>query len=394
METQTDVEKRRKLGFTSEQWRTIVAMSTAVALRMLGLFLVLPVFTLYGQQFTNSKFLIGLAFGGYGLTMALVQYPFGRLSDRYGRKKILVIGMLLFSAGAVLAAIPPSIGWLIAARFLQGLGGITSVSFALIADVVEEERRSMAMAFLGIPIGLSFVVGVLLGPFLASLWGYASLFWITAGAGLLSTLHIAWIVREPERRAVAEKARWSFSSNILRLDACGFLLNFFMTTFFFFFPLMVGKYLKLQQYYEALGPMVVMAGVAMMIGSRIADKGASKPVSLVSFLALLCSAVLLFEHDRGIFSNHPLLWVIVGGILFFMGFSSLEPVLPALVSKLARREGYGATLGSFNTVQFLGNFAGGAVAGYLGQFSRHYAMGVLILVAFLGMLFVSRLQTQ
>ncbi|MBI3015109.1 MAG: MFS transporter [Candidatus Tectomicrobia bacterium] len=394
METQVQDRVIRRIGFTASQWQMIIAMSAAIGLRMLGLFLVLPVFTLYGQQFTDSNFLIGLAFGGYGLTMAIVQYPFGRLSDRYGRKRILIIGMLLFSAGAILAAMPPSIEWLIAARFLQGLGGITSVSFALIADVVQEERRSMAMAFLGIPIGLSFAIGVLLGPIFASLWGYASLFWITGVAGLLSTLHIILVVREPERHIRSAAAPWTPNGEILKLNACGFLMNFFMTSFFFYFPLMVGRYLSLREYYMALGPMVIMAGVSMFAASRIADRGASKAVSFASFSILLFSALVLFQHDQGVLSSHPLAWMIVGGILFFMGFSGLEPVLPALVSRLARRETYGASLGSFNTIQFLGNFAGGAIAGYLGHFSRGYAMGVLVLAAALGMLMISRLQAQ
>lgn len=394
METQVQDRVIRRIGFTASQWQMIIAMSAAIGLRMLGLFLVLPVFTLYGQQFTDSNFLIGLAFGGYGLTMAIVQYPFGRLSDRYGRKRILIIGMLLFSAGAILAAMPPSIEWLIAARFLQGLGGITSVSFALIADVVQEERRSMAMAFLGIPIGLSFAIGVLLGPIFASLWGYASLFWITGVAGLLSTLHITLVVREPERHIRSAAAPWTPNGEILKLNACGFLMNFFMTSFFFYFPLMVGRYLSLREYYMALGPMVIMAGVSMFAASRIADRGASKAVSFASFSILLFSALVLFQHDQGVLSSHPLAWMIVGGILFFMGFSGLEPVLPALVSRLARRETYGASLGSFNTIQFLGNFAGGAIAGYLGHFSRGYAMGVLVLAAALGMLMISRLQAQ
>jgi len=394
METQVQDRVIRRMGFTASQWQMIIAMSAAVGLRMLGLFLVLPVFTLYGQQFTDSKFLIGLAFGGYGLTMAIVQYPFGRFSDRYGRKRILIIGMLLFSAGAILAAIPASIEWLIAARFLQGLGGITSVSFALIADVVEEERRSMAMAFLGIPIGLSFAVGVLLGPILASYWGYASLFWITGVGGLLSALHITLVVREPEGHLRSAAVPWIPNGEILKLNACGFLMNFFMTSFFFYFPLMVGRYLSLRQYYMALGPMVIMAGLSMLAASRIADRGASKAVSFASFSILLFSALVLFRQDQGVPSSHALTWIIVAGILFFMGFSGLEPVLPALVSRLARRETYGASLGSFNTIQFLGNFAGGAIAGYLGHFSRGYAMGVLVLAAALGMLMISRLQAQ
>jgi MFS family permease len=140
---------------------------------MLGIFLVLPVFTLYGEQFTSSKPLIGLAFGAYGLSNALLQIPFGWLSDRFGRKPLLLVGLGLHSVGSILAAVPGNIAVLIAARLIQGAGAISSVAFALVADSVDEGSRATAMAFLGIPIGQSFAGGVLAGPAIASVAGYA-----------------------------------------------------------------------------------------------------------------------------------------------------------------------------------------------------------------------------
>ena len=178
-----------RFPFTSSQRRILLALATTVGLRMLGLFLVLPVFTLYGLQFTQSRFLVGFAFGCYGLTMAILQIPLGRLSDRIGRRKVLILGMALFSIGSFLCAVPEwfpppvRIGVLIAGRLVQGGGAIISVAFAAVADIFEPERRSTAMAVLGIPIGTAFIIGIIGGPFLAGLFGTAFLFWLTGLLG-------------------------------------------------------------------------------------------------------------------------------------------------------------------------------------------------------------------
>ena len=180
---------RQRFSFTSTQKKVLFTLASMVGLRMLGLFLVLPVFTLYGLQFTNSKFLVGFAFGAYALTMAILQIPMGRLSDRIGRRKVLVMGMTLFSVGSFLCALPPlfphswQIWELIFGRLVQGGGAIISVAFATVADYIEPEQRSTAMAVLGIPIGVSFAVGIIVGPILAGWFGTAFLFWMTGCPG-------------------------------------------------------------------------------------------------------------------------------------------------------------------------------------------------------------------
>src|SRR5947207_8103998 len=175
-----------RLSLAPAQRRILVTLSSAVGLRMLGLFLVLPVFTLYGLEFTASRFWVGFAFGAYGLAMAFAEMPLGRLSDRIGRRKVLLVGMSLFSLGSLLCAIPAwlprpvQIGELILGRLIQGSGAITATAFATVSDHIERERRSTAMAVLGIPIGASFILGVIGGPIIAARFGGgSSLFWLT-----------------------------------------------------------------------------------------------------------------------------------------------------------------------------------------------------------------------
>jgi MFS family permease len=386
--------------FSSDQKRTIATLSTAIAIRMLGIFLVLPIFTLYGEQFTSSKPLIGLAFGSYGLTNALLQIPFGRLSDRFGRKPLLLIGLSLHSVGSILAAIPPNIFALIAARLIQGAGAISSVAFALVADSVDERNRATAMAFLGIPIGLSFVGGILAGPAIASISGYASLFWLSGLLSVVASIYLALAVREPEReRLKAEPSvhRPSVASvlkigDVVRLDVCGFLMSYFMSSFFFHFPLLARQYLPLRSYYLLLGPMLLAAAVVMFAASGAADRGWAKSTGVTAFVLLSISAWLLFRGADFGLQAHPLLALTIAGMLFFSGFSSLEPILPSLITKASPKTMYGTALGTYNSLQFLGSFAGGAAAGILGALGNQFVMAGLLVAATAGVVLMAQVK--
>ncbi|MDE2320664.1 MAG: MFS transporter [candidate division NC10 bacterium] len=386
--------------FSSDQKRTIATLSAAIAIRMLGIFLVLPVFTLYGEQFTSSKPLIGLAFGSYGLANALLQIPFGWLSDRFGRKPLLLIGLTLHSVGSILAAVPPNIFALIAARLIQGTGAVSSVAFAMVADSVDEKNRATAMAFLGISIGLSFVGGILAGPLIASLTGYASLFWLSGLLSLVASIYLALAVKEPPREpgtADVSGDRPSIASvfkiaAIIKLGVCGFLMSFFMSSFFFYFPLLARRHLPLQSYYLLLGPMVLVAAVVMFAASRAADLGRAKSMGVLAFVVLAISGWLLFRGaDLGL-QAHPLIVLTVAGILFFAGYTSLQPILPSLITKASPKTVYGAALGIFSSLQFLGSFAGGAAAGLLGTVGTDFVMAALLAIAASGVILMAQVK--
>jgi MFS family permease len=386
----------KRVAYTATQKKILVALASTVGLRMLGLFLVMPVFTLYGLQFTHSRFLVGFAFGCYGLTMAVLQIPLGRLSDRIGRRKVLLLGMTLFSLGSFLCATPRwfpphlQIGVLIFGRLVQGGGAIVSVAFAAIADHIEPERRSTAMAFLGIPIGAAFVIGVIGGPILAGIFGTAFLFWLTGSLGLLSDGVVARYLPEvpPQASAPAPLGEVLRLRPLLMFALGGFLMNFFMATFFFYFPLIVTgqHHLRMTQYYAVLLPMMGVSTITMFGFSRGADRGWGRPLAAVAFLVFVPSSLLLFQPEALGFDPARLASVLVGGTLFYIGFTGLEPILPSLVSESSPENTYGTALGVYNTLQFVGSFVGGSVAGALSLLPSTHTLTTLMSASILGFL--------
>jgi MFS family permease len=385
-----------RVPFTPAQKKVLLALASVVGLRMLGLFLVLPVFTLYGLQFTDSHFLVGFAFGCYGLTMALLQIPLGRLSDRIGRRKVLLLGMTLFSLGSFLCAVPHwfphplQIGALIFGRLVQGGGAIVSVAFATVADYIQPERRSTAMAVLGIPIGVAFAIGVIGGPVLAGLFGTSFLFWLTGFLGLATDFLLVRYLSEEPPKATAPAPLSEVLANRPQLAfACGgFLMNFFMATFFFYFPLIVTgqHHLKMTHYYALLLPMMLISGFTMFAFSRGADHGWGKSLAAIAYLTFIPSALLLFRPAAAGFDPARLTAMFVAGTLFYIGFTGLEPILPSLVSKASPESAYGTSLGFYNTLQYFGSFVGGSVAGALSHYSGMHMMATLMVAAVMGAL--------
>jgi MFS family permease len=383
--------KTDRIPFTSLQKKILLTLASVVGLRMLGLFLVLPVFTLYGLRFTHSRFLVGFAFGSYGLTMAILQIPLGRLSDRIGRRKVLILGMALFSLGSFICAVPhwfPSgiqIGILILGRLVQGGGAIISVAFATVADHIQAERRSTAMAVLGIPIGAAFIIGVIAGPIIAGLLGTASLFWITGVLGIGTVALLIKYLPEvaPSGAVPTPLGEILRVRTLLALDAGGFLMNFFMSTFFFYFPLIVTSryHMKMTLYYEVLLPMIFISAFTMFAFTRGADHGLARPLAAVAFLIFLPSAILLFHPALLGLNPRHLAAVLVGGTFFYIGFTGLEPMLPSMVSKFGPENAQGSALGVFNSMQFLGSFVGGSIAGAFAHVTNDTGMMVTLMVA-------------
>ncbi len=337
---------------------------------MLGLFLLLPVLALYARTLPDySPEMLGLAMGAYGLTQALLQIQFGRWSDRYGRKRVITAGLLLFAAGSLIGVFVHSVAGLVVARCVQGAGAVSAAVTALLADLTRAEVRTRAMAFVGISIGMSFVLALVLAPVLDAVIGVPGIFLVMMALALagLAMLHLAVPV-EPATTGGAESRELSALAEMLvrpslrPLYAGVFALHFIMTATFLAVPQVLVGDLAIAaagHWKVYLGVFVVsLAGTIPLI--LVTERGSRS-------LPVFVFAVLLVSLAQGLLGfDHAELWPVLAAFtLFFAAFNYLEARLPALLTLAAPGTDRGAALGIFATAQFLGAFAGGAIGGLL-----------------------------
>jgi MFS family permease len=343
--------------------KRVVGVAALIAmLRMFGLFALLPVLSLYAAGLDGkTPLLIGLAVGAYGLTQATLQIPLGMLSDRIGRRPVIVGGMMVFAIGSVVAAMGDSIQAVIVGRLLQGAGAISATLSALVADGTREEIRTRSMAFLGIGIGLSFIIALILGPVIAAYAGVPALFWMAAILAIVGAVLLRFLPADVEQPAAqhAWNLRPAIRPELLRLDFYVFLLHAMLTASFVALPFLLSKTLDLpltshwQIYVGAL--LVSLIGTVPLI---LRDERQGKDLTMNIAVGLVTAGLLVLS-----FAAVSVFPVFIALALFFAGFNFLEAGLPARLSILADGNARGATLGVFSSSQFLGAFAGGLLGG-------------------------------
>ena len=361
--------------------RATAALALVYALRMFGLFLLLPVMSIYAARFADATpVLIGLALGGYGLTQAVFQLPFGMLSDRLGRKRVIAAGLLIFMLGSAVAALADSLLWVVVGRAIQGAGAISAAVLALAADLTRPQQRTKAMALIGISIGFAFLASFMLAPPLAGRLGLAGLFWlITALAGaalLVLLLLVPTPAPAPRSRAGGAPPGGILpllkQPSLLRLNGGIFCLHLILTALFVALPTLLLQFdAAVQRHWQYYAPVLILSVVGMLPLLRRAATGraAERRYRVAIGLLLLALVWQAAAGGRGLVYLLPGLW------LFFVGFNALEAMLPSLVSQLAPAANKGTAMGVYNTLQFLGLFVGGAVAGVVS--GHHGTAGVL-----------------
>jgi predicted MFS family arabinose efflux permease len=343
--------------------KRIVGVAALIAmLRMFGLFALLPVLALYASSLDGvTPLQIGLAVGAYGLTQAILQIPLGMLSDRIGRRPVIIGGLFVFALGSIVAATSDSIQMVIVGRLLQGAGAISATLAALITDGTREQVRTRSMAVFGIGIGLSFVIALIAGPAIAAYAGVPALFWIAAVLALAGAALLRLIpddIQQPVAKPVWN-LRPALRSDLLRLDFYVFLLHAILTASFVALPFLFTRTLALpvtahwKIYVGAL--LLSLFGTIPLI---LRDERQGKEATVGLAVGLILIGLLLLSFTA--FSVFP---VFVALTLFFAGFNFLEAGLPARLSILADGEARGATLGVFSSSQFFGAFVGGLIGG-------------------------------
>ena len=346
-------------------WGGVATLAGVLGMRMLGLFMVLPVLALYAEKLPGATpLLVGLALGIYGLTQAGLQIPMGRLSDRIGRKPVIVLGLLVFIAGSVVAALAESAAWLVAGRALQGAGAISAAITALVGDITTVARRTRAMALIGISIGVAFMLAFVTGPLLSSWTGVAGLFWITAALGAGSVLLVLTLVRDPARLPAGDTmkpaATWNVLPPILPEVLMILLLHALLTAAFLVVPQLITERLALPAAQHGWVYLPVMLGSICLMAPLILlqERGFRRP-ALVTAVLLLGAGMATWIVPDGKWGLY------IGLLCFFGGFNFVEAHLPARVSLKAGSSDRGSAMGWYATGQFLGAFVGGAAGGLL-----------------------------
>ena len=371
---------------------SVFSIALLMAFRMLGMFMILPIFAAAAPALAGSTpVLIGLTLGVYGLTQAMLQIPFGALSDRIGRKPIIAIGLTLLIIGSIIAANAHSIYGILVGRAIQGAGAIGSTCLALLSDLTRDENRSKAMAVVGMMIGLSFSIAIVIGPMINHYFQLNGIFWATAGLGLLALVLLFTTIAQPPRLMAQQQPKTfnryliAFKNpQLLRLDGGIFTQHAMLTSLFVILPIILSKNLGLSSHQQTMTYLIVLAVafIASIPLIILAEKYRKmKGVFIIAIATLTISSLLLS------LLNHSLVDVTLLLLLFFCAFSLLEACLPSLVSKIASIHNKGIAMGIYSTSQFLGIFVGGSAAGWL--YGQYGIGGVLLFITLLGLIWLT-----
>ena len=370
--------------FTSTEKRSIYSLSGVLFFRMFSIFLLLPVFSVLALDLEEATpFLIGVAFGAYGLTQGFLQLPFGMWSDRAGRKKVIVIGLGLFIIGNLLAAAADSIYLMIIARFLQGTGAISSTVFALVADLTRPEVRTRANAAMGVSIGTAFAIAFIAAPFLGEWLGLEGMFGMIAIFSVVSLVLVLTTVPNPEAITLVPgntsflkmtKTVWRVPS-LRTICWGGFVCGAGLSSTFFLIPMiLVNHGYERAEMWKIYLPMMLAGALMMILAAVFAEvRNRFREVMLFGVVLLLLSAVAMGIGQE----QQMLLWFVAALFLFFMGFNIFEPIFPSLVTRTTTAETKGTAMGVYNFAQFFGHFAGATLAGAL--YLNHFYIFILLI---------------
>lgn len=367
---------------SSGETRAASGLALVFAFRMLGMFMVLPVLATYGMDLAGATpALIGLAIGAYGLTQAIFQIPFGIISDRIGRRPVIYLGLIVFALGSVLAANADSIWGVIAGRILQGAGAISAAVMALLSDLTREQHRTKAMAMVGMTIGLSFAVAMVVGPLLTRAFGLSGLFLATGAMALVGVLIVAFIVPRstgPLQHRESGVARQALvptlkHPDLLRLDLGIFVLHAMLMSSFVALPLALVEKAGLpkEQHWWVYLTALLISFFAMIPFIIYGEKRRKmKRVLLGAVVTLMLTELFFWQFGDSLRA------LVIGTVVFFTAFNLLEASLPSLISKVSPAGGKGTAMGVYSTSQFLGSALGGILGGWLFQ---HGGLSVVFL---------------
>lgn len=359
--------------------RTAVSLASVFSFRMLGLFMLMPVLAIYGQELEGfSPLWVGLAIGAYGLTQALLQIPMGWLSDKFGRKRVIVGGLIMFAIGSLVAALADSIYMMTLGRALQGMGAIASAVLALAADLSRDEQRPKVMAVIGMCIGLSFAFAMLLGPMIAASFGISGIFWLTTALALCGIVIVLTVVPTAVNRApkgdtlavFADIKKLIKDPQLARLDIGVMFLHLTLTAVFVVLPskLIADGFLA-QYHWKLYIPVLIFAFVLMVPIMIVSIKKEKEKQAFIASIALLVASLLTLT-----LAANSVWGIGISMLGYFIAFNFLEATMPAMVSRMAPANQKGSAMGVFSSGQFFGAFLGGMIGGMIASIESGQAV--------------------
>jgi MFS family permease len=360
------------MNLNSSEYKAVVTVALIMATRLLGIFLILPVFSVYAERYPGSDLtMAGIAFGIYALAQSILQLPFGWASDKLGRKPVLIIGILLFTAGSIYCGMADSIKELIIARLIQGSGAVSSVAIASLGDVTRPQVRAQSFTIVGVSIGVAFLMAIVAGPYLAAKIGFSSLFYILAALGAVSLLITLFffpaIEKENEEPVAARAGLWRIATmpEMRSLYSASLVVSLLVNLFVFVFPLS----------WKALGVsdaglwkvyLITLIPTALFIFPYIRSAEKRKALSTATKAAwgLIALAFLVYPAGAG----YSLI-LYGAGMAYFAGHTIMQSLLPAFLTQTVGQEKRGSATGIYNLLSFFGSSLGGMLSGYLYQMS-------------------------
>ena len=362
--------------------KTVLSLSFVVGSRFFGLFIILPVFGLYASNLNNSNtMLAGVAIGIYALMQMIFQIPFGAMSDKFGRKNVMSLGLVIFIIGSFICGFTNDIYWMIFGRFLQGSGAVGSVAIAMISDFTSEEKRGKAMAIMGMMIGAAFGLSMVLGPYLSARYGLGVLFHISTALTLICIILLYTTVPEEMKISSLQKKvsiiEILVQKDLALMNLTNFLQKMLLTMTFFVIPIVLVTKLGFMEknLWIVYSISMVFGFIAMGMAGFMGEKrGLSKMILLLGI------SFFIFSYVCFVVANSKTLFII-GVILFFIGFNMHEPIMQSAASKFAKSDQKGAVLGVFNAAGYFGTFIGGIGGGVmLENLGIHYLAAIIAII--------------
>ncbi|MCZ6169039.1 MFS transporter [Campylobacter ureolyticus] len=362
--------------------KTVLSLSFVVGSRFFALFIILPVFGLYASNLDNSNtMLAGVAIGIYALMQMIFQIPFGAMSDKFGRKNVMSLGLVIFIIGSLICGFTNDIYWMIFGRFLQGSGAVGSVAIAMISDFTSEEKRGKAMAIMGMMIGAAFGLSMVLGPYLSARYGLGVLFHISTALTLICIILLYTTVPEEIKISSLQKKvsiiEILVQKDLALMNLTNFLQKMLLTMTFFVIPIVLVTKLGFMEknLWIVYSISMVFGFIAMGMAGFMGEKrGLSKMILLLGI------SFFIFSYVCFVVANSKILFII-GVILFFIGFNMHEPIMQSAASKFAKSDQKGAVLGVFNAAGYFGTFVGGIGGGVmLENLGIHYLAAIIAII--------------